>query len=94
MADKWYNSEIAEKAGVGLIILALGMGGASFLRGCGESCRSLAEGDAIEKRAINGPRLQEADLNGNGIVDKFYVIDGKISVVELDGKPVSDLYKR
>ena len=32
--------------------------------------------------------LQSRDLNNNGISDKFYVIDGKIAVVELDGKPI------
>jgi len=32
--------------------------------------------------------LQSRDLNNNGISDKFYVIDNKVAVVELDGKPV------
>ena len=35
------------------------------------------------------PVLQVADLNNNGVMDKFYVVDGKVAVVELDGKPVA-----
>ena len=35
-----------------------------------------------------GYNLQEADLNGNGIPEKFYNIDGNIAVIELDNKPL------
>ena len=33
-------------------------------------------------------QLHTGDLNNNGLVDRFYLIDGKAAVVELDGKPV------
>jgi hypothetical protein len=34
------------------------------------------------------PELQRADLNNNGKTSEFYVINGRIAVVSLDGKPV------
>jgi hypothetical protein len=35
-----------------------------------------------------GYDLHHTDINGNGIKDSFYLIDGKFAVVNLDGKPV------
>lgn len=32
--------------------------------------------------------LHTGDINNNGLVDRFYLIDGKAAVVELDGKLV------
>ena len=44
----------------------------------------------IERARARAPAIQTADLNGNGVADEFYVIDGKIAVVKMDGKPVSN----
>ena len=41
-----------------------------------------------EKLERSKLEIQTRDLNNNGISDKFYVIDNKVAVVELDGKPV------
>ena len=37
---------------------------------------------------------QEEDLNNNGIPENFYTIDDKLAIVEVDGKPVTDLLKK
>lgn len=39
-------------------------------------------------------QIKTADLNHNGIPERFYNIDGKIALIELDGKPVTELLKR
>jgi hypothetical protein len=84
MADKWYNSVLANGAGVAIVIASIGFGLATMIRGCGDMYGS----QKIEMEKVKrGYQLQTADLNGNGIPDKFYVIDGKIAVVEMDGKP-------
>jgi len=38
--------------------------------------------------------LHTADLNGNGILDRFYVVDGLIAPVEIDRKPISEFYEK
>ena len=76
MADKWYDSKFGQFLGIGL---ALGGGyiGLSFF---------LKENfNKSQTRYL----IQEADINENGIHDKFYVIDGKNAVIELDGKSLS-----
>lgn len=43
----------------------------------------------VEQARIEASQsLHTGDLNNNGLVDRFYLIDGKAAVVELDGKPV------
>jgi hypothetical protein len=63
------------------------------MRGCSDTIGPGGNTVAIEKAKYEH-KLQEADLNGNRISEKFYTIDGRIALVELDGKPVSELYKR
>ena len=91
MEEKWFNSSMANRIGIGAIILALGIGGASFMKGCqlGPSANE------VEIEQLRGQyKLQIADLNGNGIPEKFYIIEGKIAVTEIDGKPISDYIKK
>jgi hypothetical protein len=95
MADKWYNSKIAEGVGIAAIVTSLAFGAATFMRGCSDSLGPSPSASQIEmERVKRGYEIQEADLNGNGIPEKFYSIDGKVALVELDGKPVSELYKK
>ncbi|MBT5021720.1 hypothetical protein HOK51_08610 [Candidatus Woesearchaeota archaeon] len=79
--DSWYNSSFFSNIGQGLSI-------ATVIVGIGFGVNQCNEGDAERIRARAGYELQEGDLNKNGLVDKFYVIDGNIAVVELDGKPI------
>lgn len=50
--------------------------------------------DSYNKRQVEQARIEASqslhtgDLNNNGLVDRFYLIDGKAAVVELDGKLV------
>jgi len=83
MADKWYNSDIGAGLCLGAVFLGFGLGASFVARGCAEYQRA-----ENEKQY----RLQTADLNNNGIPDRFYTINDKIAVVELDGRPVSELY--
>ncbi len=48
--------------------------------------KDIAEIELKKTRIERGYVIQERDLNGNGISEKFYTLDGKIAVVELDGK--------
>jgi len=82
MAERWYNSPLGQGLAIALILGGCGFGGGTLLRGCGE-CIAALDGTRQEYK------LQEADLNGNGIPEKFYTIGGKIAVVEIDGKPIT-----
>lgn len=83
----WYNSRIASGIGAGILCLAGGIGFSYIIRGCGD----VVNGNNTV--SISPPTIQTADLNGNGIPEKFYTIDGKVGVVEIDGKAVVELYK-
>ncbi len=48
----------------------------------------------LDNRKPAGLQLKIEDINGNGIPEKFYSIDGKIALIEIDGKPVSEFYKK
>lgn len=84
---KWYNSAFLNYVGQGLGWAALLCGIAYSYRYCEGPTERQVEIETIRAKT---PTVQVADLNGNGIADKFYVVDGKVAVVELDGKPVSN----
>jgi len=84
--EKWYNSHFFTYLGTGLGIAAICVGIGSGIRTCEGPSANQVEIEKARAKQV----LQQTDLNGNGITDKFYVIDGKIAVVELDGKPVSN----
>lgn len=46
-----------------------------------------------EERIKRGYQMQEADLDGNGISDKFYVINKNIAIFEMNGKPAVQYFK-
>ena len=88
MAEQsWYNSIFFGNIGygVGIAIFLLGFGYA--IRGC--KGPSFCDVEIAKARA--GYVLQEKDLNNNGLVEKFYQIDGKKAFVAIDGK---DLEKK
>ena len=86
MVNKWYDSEVASLAGWGLFWLGVGLIAGASMKGSGH----LYNEDPRLKRELI---LQEADLNGNNIPDKFYSINGEVAIVELDGKSI-EWYKR
>ena len=90
--NKWFNSALAQGVSIGAVILAIGFGGSAAMKGCGSFIQSSPA--QLKAKSEYQYKLQEADLNDNGIPDKFYTIDGKIALVELDGKPVSEFYKK
>jgi hypothetical protein len=79
--NSWYNSGFFSHVGTGVGIAAALIGMSYCLRSCSGNDVLIEQARA---RAV--PQIQEADINGNGIPDKFYCIDGKYAVVELDGK--------
>ena len=85
MADKWYNSQFASYLGEGLAIAALCLGIGYGVRGCHSPTQTEVDLERAKAKQV----IQQADINNNGVLDKFYVVDGKIAVVELDGKPVA-----
>ncbi len=42
------------------------------------------------ERIKAGYVVHSGDLNGDNKIDRFFIIDGKPAIVELDGKPVVD----
>lgn len=89
MTDKWYNSKLGNGLGIAAIVLATGLGIAKIVE------NNDYDSDGTKQIKIRYEhKLQEADLNGNGVLDKFYTIDKKIALVELDGKPVSEFYRK
>ena len=93
--SKWYKSDIANYFGIATIVTAVAFGAPSFVRGFNDLLGPSTHKVEMEKARLQHElKLQVAGLNGNGIPEKFYSIDGKIALVELDGKPVSDLFKR
>lgn len=85
MADKWYDSDSIRYLGIGLAV-----GAASLVFGLGFYVGLNYSSNKNQTQ----PVIQEADINGNGISDKFYIIDGKIAVTELDGKSISQSLER
>lgn len=85
---EWGNTKLGEYIGSAAIIVAIGLGASFFMKGCSDALYRLEEMDKLsaEITQIGKYPLQEAYLNDNDIPDKFYVIDGKIVPVEVDGK--------
>ena len=83
MENKWYDSTFSYLLGGGLCfgLGLLGLGG-----GIGLS-RSNYYNSEIEKLK-KGYRIQEANLLGSEIPEKFYIIDGDVALIEVDGKPI------
>ena len=71
-------------------ILGLGLflGGGIFLPIVSSTFNNYLREQTERERIKAGYELKVGDLNGNKILDKFYVINGKVAVVELDGKKV------
>ena len=87
--EKWYHSKFFEYVGTGLGIALVLVGAGYGIKACDDQKTRINIERIRAKTKI--PVIQMADLNRNGIADKFYVINGKIAVVELDGKPASGL---
>ena len=82
MAGQWYDSKAA-------ILLVIGLGLAAILKTCGETSVNTPDIESV----VRDYQIQTLDLNGNGIPEKFYMIDNHFAVVELDGTPVIGQYK-
>jgi hypothetical protein len=78
---EWYNSGFAKGTVVGTAIL----GGLGLFIYAGIKQEEITLQKELAK---SGYVMQVADLNDNGIQDKFYIINNQVAVVELDGKPV------
>jgi hypothetical protein len=93
--SKWYNSEFATAIGYGVGIAALCVGLGFGMIACQDIQNShimTRHEIRMEKRAAKaGFELQTADLNGNGIEDRFYNVGGDFALVEVDGMPASEL---
>ena len=61
----------------------------SLLKKLGEFTLTLGLAAGVSAAYISNSNLQtyEADLNNNGIDDKFWIINGNLIVLELDGEP-------
>lgn len=81
MADEWYNSTFGYLLGGGL---CFGLGLFGLGAGIGLSEAGSSQKDKIKAGYI----IQEANLLGSEIPEKFYIIDGKAAIIEVDGKPV------
>lgn len=84
MAEKWYNSTVGE--GIAIMAIALGVGALGIVGGTYLDYKGKAESSKIlmEDKEY---KIQEANLIGSEIPEKFYVIDGKVAIIEVDGKP-------
>ena len=78
--NRWYNSPFGEALGIGIAALGIGAGLAGFCKVYYTDTRDVGV-------------YREADLNGNGEPEKFYFVDGKVAIVEIDGYPVMSQYE-
>ena len=85
--QRWYNSDFFGDIGrgIGIALVIAGIGFAYRISSSPETRQAEIE---LNRATSRTTEVYRADLNGNGIPDKFYVIDGNLAVVELDGKPV------
>ena len=82
---------IIEAIADGLEVYLIGAGIFLFGAGIGiyNAYDKYAERQMKRERIKAGYVLHSGDINGSGSIDdKFYIIDGRPAVVELDGKPV------
>jgi len=88
MADRWYDSTIAEGVGIGAIILATTFG---FGKGCGCTVNSSTSLNELEMARIEkGYTLKQEDLNGDGNSELFYEINGVKYFSIIDGRNLED----
>ena len=80
------NLEAIENNFFGVVIVAMVLGGVGTWVNQMYSTSKNAQVESARVQA--GYRLHQGDINGNNLVDSFYLIDGKPAVVTLDGKPV------
>jgi len=91
--DKKTKNKVTESTGTGIaaisacIISVIGLGYYFDYK------IDLAKIDLEKAKIERGITLQERDLNGNGIPEKFYEIDGKRYFLEIDGKNIEDTLK-
>lgn len=73
------------------ILIGLGFGAYSMF-GTYHKEKTAQEKESTERERIKaGYQLYIDNANKNNIPDKFYLIDGKKAVIELDGKPILDI---
>ncbi len=72
------------------IVLAAGLG--LFVSKCHKEL--FGRVDAAKLGPQQTHQIQTADLNNNGIPERFYTIDDKVALIELDGMPVTELLKK
>ena len=81
----WYESNFGKYAGMSLIVgVALGSCTLALKYRMNESI-------TIAKQEY---KIRSADLNSNDIPEKFYTIDDKVALVQVDGKPVMDFLRK
>jgi len=90
MVDRWYNSTLANYTGIGIAAFGILSGMGSCAKGMESGQPSLYPQTRVAlELAKNKHRLQIANIMGDpNIPEKFYTIDGKIAIVEIDGKLV------
>ena len=89
MGEKWYNSVLARGVSLSVIFLSLAFGIGPCTKGCVNNIR-YSENELEMERIKKGYTLQEADIIGNSTPDKFYIINGNIAIVEIDGNRLNN----
>jgi hypothetical protein len=79
--------------GIGIGALMAGIGVAIALGVSGSSRESIAQAQLEKARVERGYVLQERDLNGNGLPERFFEIEGRKYFLAIDGKNLEDTLK-
>jgi len=82
MGAKWYNSIIGPGLSLGILFLGLGLG-------VGSCCYL---GSEHYYNPQNLPQVQEMRVDGHDV--KFYTLDKKMAVTDVDKEPILDFVKK
>lgn len=84
--SKWYDPILKIAVGTGIIATSSAI--TYFALRIGANKIFSSSNKELEKE------LREANIIGKEIPDKFYLTDGKLTIYEIDGRPVTEYFNK